>query len=110
MKVGNQGVHNAEVKARVDEQGGWPQKGPDRRLSLTRQPSGCFQNAHTGGAHSDDATSLNARAIDCLSSVDGQLALLAVHSVLGWVLFLHGSEGVHADVQGDKGHLNAVLL
>ena len=99
VEVGDQYVHQLELKARRDEDVG----------VATGNPSFCpaFQRADTGGAHGHDASAA------CLAGGNGRLGFgrhvvpLAVHLVLGQVLSFDRLEGACTHMQRHMRALHA---
>jgi len=110
VKVGEQGIHHAEAKTGADEQ----VRGPANGWSVVT-PGGCRAPAVSSTRTLVVPTAItrrrSARARLMASAVGaGSSPVLTVHMVGGDILFLHRTESVHADVQCDKGELDASLL
>ncbi len=100
VEVRDQRVHSAEVVAGQDEQ-------PRRRVCLGHAVRvvvpRALEGSDRGRAHRDHPTASRARVVDLLGDPRRHPEVLAVHHVEGRVVLAHGSEGIEADVQLDRG-------
>ncbi len=95
MEVGDETVDAVEFNTGIEEDVGVAAASSD----LTVLCGDSFQCAAAGGAHGDDLVARSFGVMDelCRFLADG--VPLAVHLVVGDLVFLHGAEGAQTDVQ-----------
>src|ERR1700676_1793166 len=109
MKVGEQGIHNAETKSRGDEQMrfGPPEFNKIVRSCFSSTDSCVFQGAYRGSAYSQDAAPCVFCAGDSFGSVWGDLIRFAMHYVSFECFAANRLKGAQADMKGDLTNFNA---
>ena len=104
MEVGDKAVDAVELDAGVQENGGVAAAG----LDLAIFSGDGFQCAAAGGAHGDDPVPGGFCFADALCRLLADGVPLAVHLVVGDLLFHHGTEGAEANVKRHLRNANAL--
>lgn len=94
MEVGDQGVHDLEMVARVDEDFG-PAASCFQDTVFVR---GGFQGSAAGGADADDAATGGFGIVDKLGLVFFYHIEFRVHMMLGYIVYLDRTEGTKTDM------------
>ena len=104
MEVGDETVDAVEFNTGIEEDVGVAAASSD----LTVLCGDSFQCAAAGGAHGDDLVARSFGVMDelCRFLADG--VPLAVHLVVGDLVFLHGTEGTEADMERHLGDVDAL--
>ena len=98
MEVGDQGIHDLEAVAWINEDIG--PSGFGLHMAILFRPA--LQGTAGSGAHADYAPTGSFGAIDEVCRFLRNHTVLAVHIMVRDLFLLHGTEGAKAYMQGDK--------